>query len=469
MKSHGNATALLATLFCLLFIFSGMGTSSDPSVSLTHAAETPVEAPVGSLAHALQTALARHPKASLATSGTQAATAGYEAARAGYFPKISLSHKILKSNNPVFVFGSLLEQARFGVQHFDPAFLNDPDPMTNRRSEVFATMPVFDQLYTATRVAEGQGAQNKARLLEDWVKQEIFLGVVRGYYGVIVARDRVRVAEDAVREAEAQVRRIQSFYENGQVVRSDLLAAQVQQLEFSQQLVDAQGRYHTAQEAFQTALGRPTPPYPEPICDIPSLLMPLDSLEKYTAEALAHRPDVAMVREDLQVAQRRLREARARFLPRLDAFSSYGVSGRDWESGSSDYTLGLSLSWDLYDGRRIPGIAQARALLAGAEAQLQEAEDQVRLQVVEAYEGFLGARERLKMSQKAVEQAREALRIVKDRYTEGLTTITEVLRADTAYRRAQWMELEARYDHVIRYAELLFRTGRLRETAPFEG
>ncbi len=469
MKPHGNGAALLATLFCLFSIFSGTGKASDPSVATTHVAEPTAEASVGTLAHALQTALARHPKVSLATSGSQAASAAREAARAGYFPKVTLSHKVLKSNNPVFVFGSLLEQARFGVQHFDPAFLNHPDPMTNRRTEAFATMPVFDQLYTATRVAEGQGAQNKARLLEDWVKQEILLGVVRSYYGVIVARERVRVAEDAVREAEAQVRRIQSFYENGQVVRSDLLAAQVQQSEFSQQLVDAQGQYHTARVAFQTALGRPTPPYPEPTGGIPSLLMPLDSLEKYTAEALVHRPDAAMVREDLQVAQRRLREARARFLPRLDAFSSYGVSGRDWESGSSDYTLGLSVSWDLYDGRRFPGITQARALVAGAEAQLQEAEDHVRLQVVEAYEGFQGARERLKMSQKAVVQAAEALRIVKDRYAEGLTTITEVLRAETAYRRAQWMELGARYDHVIRYAELLFRTGRLHDTAPFEG
>ncbi len=68
-----------------------------------------------------------------------------------------------------------------------------------------------------------------------------------------------------------------------------------------------------------------------------------------------------------------------------------------------------------------------------------------------------------------MEQAREALRIVKDRYGEGLTTITEVLRAQTAYRRAQWMELGARFDHVIRYAELLFRVGRLEDVSPFQG
>jgi len=469
MKLHRNAAVLVGTVFALCMVISASGKASNLEPAAAPGAEPTAEPTTGTLAHALQTALTRHPKISMATSGTQAAEAGHKAARAGYFPKISLSHKILRSNNPVFVFGTLLEQARFGVEHFDPAFLNAPDPMTNRRTEALASMPLFDQLFTATRVAEGQGAQNKARLLEDWVKQEIVLGVIRSYYGVIVARERVHVAEDAVKETEAQVRRIQHFFENGQVVRSDLLAAQVQHLEFSQQLVEAQGQYHTAQVAFQTALGRPSPPYPEPTQKMPSLLVPLHPLAQYTADALASRPDVAMVREDLRVARLRLREARARYLPRVDAFSTYGVSGPDWESGSSDYTLGLALSWDLYEGRRAPTIDQALAHVTAAEAQVQEAEDQVQLQVVEAYENLKAARERLNLAQQAVAQAREALRIVKDRYAEGLTTITEVLRAESAYRKAQWMDLGARYDHVVRYAELLFRTGRLQDAAPFEG
>ncbi|ROQ91042.1 TolC family protein [Desulfosoma caldarium] len=469
MKARGNAGALIGTFVFLCLVFSVPSRASNPEPAAAPMVPSTAEAPAGTLAHALQTALAHHPKISMANLKTQAAEAGRRAAQAGYYPRISLSHKILRSNNPVFVFGSLLEQARFGEENFDPAFLNAPNPLTNARTEAVASLSLFDQLYTATRVAEGQGAQNKARFMEDWVRQEIFLGVIRSFYGVRVARERVGVAEDAVKETKAQVRRIQDLFENGQVVRSDLLAAQVQHLEFSQQLVEAQGHYATAQAAFQTALGRPSPPYPEPTQKIPSLLVPLHSLSHYTEEALASRPDVAMVREDLRVARLRLREARARYLPRVDAFSSYGVSGPDWESGSSDYTLGLAFRWDLYEGQRRPGIDQALALVAAAEAQVREAEDQVRLQVVEAFESLRAARERLNLSLQAVAQAREALRIVRDRYAEGLTTITEVLRAETAYRRAQWMELGARYDHVVRYAELLFRTGRLHDAAPFEG
>ncbi|MEJ5364358.1 MAG: TolC family protein [Desulfosoma sp.] len=468
MKPLRGRAGFFGALFLLLWTFPG---SAGPWERQTAAASSdpPGAALAGGLAGAVQTALAHHPKVSFSRAGARGADAGYEAARAGYLPKIGLSQKVLRSNNPVFVFGSLLEQARFGPQHFDPTFLNAPDAMTNIRTDAVVSMPLFDQRFTATRVAEGKGAQKKARLMEDWIRQEVVFGVLQSYYGVIVAREKVGVARDAVEETEAQVRRIRNYYEKGQVVRSDLLAAEVQRSEFAQQLVMAQGDYHTALEAFQIALGRPSPPYPEPSGVIPELAVSPAPVDSWITDAFAHRPDLAMVHEDVDIARMRAREAQARYLPRLDAFSSYGLSGRDWETGSSDYTLGLSLSWDLYDGRRNPGIDQARALLAAAEAQLREAEDQVRLQVTQAYEGFLAARARLEMAKKAVEQAREALRIVKDRYGEGLTTITEVLRAETAYRRTQWMELGARFDHVIRYAELLFRVGRLEDISPFQG
>lgn len=469
MRSLRERASFLGAMFLLLWVFPGLAFPSETETTTVIFREAAGAVSTESLEAAVQTALTRHPKVSFSRAGAKGADAGYEAARAGYFPKIGISHKVLRSNNPVFVFGSLLEQARFGVQHFDPTFLNAPEPVTNVRTDAVATMPLFDQLVTATRIAEGKGAQKKARLMENWIRQEIVFGVIQSYYGVIVAREKVGVARDAVQEMEAQVRRIQDFYEKGQVVRSDLLAAEVQRSEFSQQLVASQGDYHTALEAFQTALGRPSPPFPEPSGPIPELTVTASPVESWIAHALNDRPDLAMVREDVEVARMRVREARAQYLPRLDAFSTYGLSGADWESGSSDYTLGLSLTWDLYDGRRNPGIDRARALLGTMEAQLQEAEDQVRLQVIQAYEGFLAARERREMARKAVEQAREALRIVKDRYDEGLTTITEVLRAQTAYRRAQWMELGSRFDQVIRYAELLFRVGRLENISPLQG
>ncbi len=66
-----------------------------------------------------------------------------------------------------------------------------------------------------------------------------------------------------------------------------------------------------------------------------------------------------------------------------------------------------------------------------------------------------------------VAQARETLRIVQDRYQEGLTTITEVLRAQTTLVRTRQNLLGARYEYYLSYAQVLMACGQLTDVQPF--
>jgi outer membrane protein TolC len=53
------------------------------------------------------------------------------------------------------------------------------------------------------------------------------------------------------------------------------------------------------------------------------------------------------------------------------------------------------------------------------------------------------------------------LEIVEDRYREGLTTLTELLDAETALTRARLRRLAARRDLFLARASLDLATGRL--------
>jgi len=56
---------------------------------------------------------------------------------------------------------------------------------------------------------------------------------------------------------------------------------------------------------------------------------------------------------------------------------------------------------------------------------------------------------------------------VQDRYENGLTTITELLRAQTALVGARLALLAAHHQVISGYAELLRSTGGLHEIDPF--
>lgn len=104
-----------------------------------------------------------------------------------------------------------------------------------------------------------------------------------------------------------------------------------------------------------------------------------------------------------------------------------------------------------------------------ATSEQEHLANQIRLEVARAYQQHVSARERLGVAGQSIDQAVETLRIIQNRYREGLTTITEVLRAETALVRARLNLIAARYDHYISYAQVLLSIGKLIDVKPFAG
>ena len=77
----------------------------------------------------------RENKAIAATdAGMRASEARIDEARAGRLPKVNYSESFVRSDNPVFVFSSLLTQHQFGTDNFNIGPLNRPDSINNFQS-----------------------------------------------------------------------------------------------------------------------------------------------------------------------------------------------------------------------------------------------------------------------------------------------------------------------------------------------
>jgi outer membrane protein TolC len=371
------------------------------------------------------------------------------------------------SNNPVFVFGSLLEQGRFGVNNFELSSLNNPDVLTNFRAGLSIRVPLFDQRQSKARIDVARLGQQQADQQSELVAQQIRFEVLKSYYGVLLAQSRVMVADEAIQIGTADLKRIKDKFETGFVVRSDLLAAEVQISEFRQQKIEATGELATAQAALNTALGLPINS-PHTLTDqLSERLFTIEPPGELHRLALQGRPEYARARLVVRANSRQVRGARDEMLPRVDAFANVGVSGRHPVTGSSDYALGASVTLNIFDAGRKARINQARAAEAIAEAEQEQLANQIGFEVVRSYHQFISARDRLQVVAQTTTQASEVLRIVRDRYHAGLTTITEVLRAELALVRARTDALMARHDYYIAYANVLLATGRLKGVQPF--
>jgi len=416
---------------------------------------------------AIEIALRSNPLIKAASSGRELADAQLGEARAGRLPLLQLGQSFAASNNPVFVFGSLLEQSRFGPQNFDPQFLNNPDSLSNFRSSITFRLPLFDQKQSDVRISQARIGQRQADSQRESIEQQIRFDALRAYYGVLVAQAKKEVADEAVKSAAADVKRIGDLVEAGVVVESDSLSAEVQLAEFRQQQIQAEGDLMIAQASLNTVLGVAIDTPQKAAGRLGEKAFNIGTQTELISLALERRPDLARAGLALKSGKERTRGAKGEYLPRLDVFGTFGASTQYFANGSSDYTVGASVTFNLFDAGRSARLKQARAAENAAAAESESLANQIRFEVVRAYQQYVSARERVSVAARAVDQAGEARRIVQDRYEAGMTTITEVLRAQTAYVRARMNLLSARYEHYIGYAAVLLASGGLRAVDEF--
>src|SRR5690242_9075356 len=84
-----------------------------------------------SLRDAIRLALRGNPGLAAATAAEKASESRIAQARGALLPKVNYSESLTRSNNPVFVFSSLLTQHQFGPENFNIGPLNRPDLLNN--------------------------------------------------------------------------------------------------------------------------------------------------------------------------------------------------------------------------------------------------------------------------------------------------------------------------------------------------
>ncbi len=423
--------------------------------------------PALTLEQAAALALENHPLAEAAEAGLQSALYGRREAESRRWPRLSLSEVYTHGNNPVFAFGSLLEQGRFGPQNFAIDSLNNPGSLSNFRTSLDLALPLLQRRALSSAIGQARSTERVAELQIEQVRQQLRLATVEAFFGVIVARQRLEVARQAVQTARREEERVASLVQQGLLVSSDLLASQAQRAEFEQQAIATEGALAVAMASLNTVLGRPPAAPVEPAGELPARMPAEPPLEPWLAAALEERFDLAAARALTEQARLALHAARGQWQPSLSLFAQYGASSHDLSSGSSDFTVGARLALDLFDQGRPARVSRAVAEVRAAEALERQRQQEASLEIIEAYQQLRAARQQLEVTAAAVSQAAETLRIVRDRHEVGLTTITELLRSQTALLGAQTNRIEARYQQTVSYARLLERSGRLTDLAAF--
>ncbi len=413
---------------------------------------------------AVSLALANNPTLRAAHTELSAAEADKKTARSGYLPRLDLTEDYARSTNPVFVFASKLGQQVFGPQDLTFPSLNQPEPFTNAATRVVLRQNIWDADRTRLGNRAAELGISAAQDGETRARDEVAFGALKAFWDVVLADEMLEVTRTAEEAARANRDLAANQEEAGLAVPSDRMSAEVRLSEVQAMRIRAEQGTRVARAALRQALGLSedrlftlAPPQVEPAAEDQG-----ESEDSRVSEALSSRPDLKAMGWRIQQAEMGEKIARSRYVPEVGLGAQMEWNDPNPFGGSgSNWTVGASLRIPIFDGLETSSrIQRARSDREKAEAYRDSMTEGIRLEVRAARADLVSASERLRVAETALGQADEALRVVRERYTEGMAVMVELLGAEAARTSARGNRAAATRDLALARAALDLATGR---------
>lgn len=351
---------------------------------------------------------------------------------------------------------------------FGSLFKNTPFGAANAWNfQLQATQLLWSGGKVGSGLAAAKAFRSVASLGQSETAADVAFQVKQAYWNAALQSRLLEIATQNLDQAQRQLHQVQLFHQAGTRAEYDLLRAQVDAANQEPAVVVARNDYDLAVLQLKRLLDLPADqslqldtPLQSPEATIP--VVATDSLGG------AERPAVAAA--DATVLQQRqlLKVASADRWPELSFTTTYNEQAfpeRVFPSTLDQFRRGwngeVKLSFPIFTGFRTGArVEQARAALQRAEAQRDQVNKQIELDVAQAKAEVARAQALLVARRETVRQADRALHIAGVRYANGIATQLEVSDARVAAQHSQVNEVQATRDYVVALARLERALGR---------
>jgi outer membrane protein TolC len=416
-----------------------------------------------SLNDAVRLALDNNKSIEASNAAKKGANSRISEAGSSRLPKVNYSESWTRSDNPVFVFSSLLTQNQFGAQNFQIGPLNNPSFLNNFQSQVTADQVLYDAGQTRHAIRSAELTKDITSEEGRRTQMEVIGSVVRAYYDTLLSADQLNATSQAMRSAKADLERAQAIRSAGMSTDVDTLSIRVHLAGIREQQIRREADVDVARAALNDAIGLPL----ETPHTLTTPLAPLDypegSLIDQQNNALSQRPEARQAKLANSLADTQAASARSSLLPQVTLHGAFEADRQRFiTQGGDNWLVSIGLRWNLFNGFSDKSrIEESKFAQQRSSADAARTDSAIRLQVHRAYADLHAATQRIEVAKASVAEAEESLRITQNRYEAGISNVTDLLRTETAVLEARTRHLAAVRDQHIAAAMLELAAGTL--------
>lgn len=298
--------------------------------------------------------------------------------------------------------------------------------------------------------------------------------VVQNYFAAEAAEQKLSSARRAADAGEKFLQLTQNLEKGGEVAHSDVIKAELQAQDRRRQFQEAQLAFLNARLDLAVLL---FPDFTDnfELADDLHAHVPLPSREEFEALAARDNPDIRAALSTVEAAGQDVNSARAGYLPSVSLDYWYGIDAEHYATyetlsdGTRVHNLGssamASLTLPLWNwGATESRVRQAELRREQTKLELSLAQRKLLALMRSLYSEAETALNQQAGLERSAELAADSLRLTTLRYSNGESTVLEVVDAQTTYAQANAAYQDGALRYRVALANLQTLTGVL--TAP---
>lgn len=422
----------------------------------------------------VETTLNQNPEMFVSASRIKQAESALDQASSSRLPQITASLTASNSNDALNVFGMKLQQREatfndFGLASYTgpgdadkaPDGLNEPGSRSDFNPRIEMLIPVYNGGKISSYENQAKAMIKAAQSGDVAVQQYLTFNVYRAYEAVHTARAFIEVANQAVKAANSYVKTTSNLVEQGILVRSELLNAQVNQSNAQMALDKAKKQETLALEGLRMLMALENTDAFD-IGERMEIKLPAGTPDELIAMALANNPELEAKRGEVTSSFAAVDASRADLYPSVNLMARTDWHDESLGFSSNSYTVAGVVSWKITDfGMTASGVDKANAAAKMKESELRSKENKLRMDIITAWHKLDIAKKQVAVNLQAEEQADEAQRLVLKRYNNGVATITELLAGQALLDKARAEVVSAKFDRNVQAANIRLNTGTM--------
>lgn len=366
-------------------------------------------------------------------------------AQSADYPVIILSSEYSYTNNPMYSFGNILNQGEFNSS----IDFNDPGATDNLQAKVELRYRLYNGGRNQADKSSAEAKLTQATFRLAQIQQQLAYEVVRSFHSVVRAEEMVRVHQEALAAITGAVNVGRARYEAGDLLQQDMLNLELQQARASENLIQSKHAQALSKRTFLNLLG---------LSDGTVVIDAASQTAQRVPSKMSYlqRPELLQFNAMQREASAELQRAKGGDMPTLDGFASYQYDhGFDLDGSGDSWMAGIRASYVLFDGKRTTTQKALAKIKLHEILQLRhQTELALNLDLERAQLDLQQAEERLRVTEKMVVVAKEAARLSRERFQEGVILASDLIDIETRLGDAQALHLTAQGEYHVAIANL---------------